>query len=472
MNVNEMKFQRVFSKSMYKTLKLPLGEMTFTKDFVNDKHGDLYPIIEKDNACIERIENNRYYVQNGTVERMFTRFFPYATYQVSFSDLSGGCGFIFHMSDQKAELFCRNNSIWFSDGESEQEKELTEQISCDTMMISCRPKAFDVYFMKNDKPFYFHTFRTEVFSESNEKKRFARGYVAVVIQGEAIIDSVSSYIDCGISQADIRAVCYENGEPIFENGKIYFTSSIRMQEGGFQGVFSWTPSTSNIELTGALFFDCGDGFWRNYLASSLLYNRETKEWYIWTSSFEHKHILCYASFTGEPRFGVNVIDVSMMEPAANEDATAFVGFKGDEDPDFYYDEETKKWTMAICRISPLTGKYRYMFFESDKPFRDYKYIGQGYEGAETGGSFVNIEGETVFVCGNSFEKRANYRIYTKDGMHEAKFDFDDGGFRGWGTIIPVVMGSRKRYFWLTFDRHNGSSYNWSYGNIYCFEAEI
>ena len=77
-----------------------------------------------------------------------------------------------------------------------------------------------------------------------------------------------------------------------------------------------------------------------------------------------------------------------------------------------------------------------------------------------------------FVCGNDFENRANYRIYTKDGMSEAKFDFDDGGFRGWGTIIPVTMGSRKRYFWLTFDRHNGSSYNWSYGNIYCLEAEI
>lgn len=55
-------------------------------------------------------------------------------------------------------------------------------------------------------------------------------------------------------------------------------------------------------------------------------------------------------------------------------------------------------------------------------------------------------------------------------MAEAKFDFDDGGFRGWGTIIPVELGSRKRYFWLTFDRHKGSNYNWSYGNIYCFEA--
>jgi len=471
MNFNEMKFQRVFSKSMYKNLKLSLAEMTFTKDFINDKRGDLYPVIAKDNACIERIEHNRYYVQNGTVERMFTRFFPYATYKISFSELKGGCGFVFHLADQKAELLCHEDSLSFFDGKYKQKTALSEQLTCRTIVVSCRPGAFDVYLTKTDTLKYFCTFQSEIFANSNEKKLFDQGYVSLVIKGEAEIHSVSSYIDCGISQADIRAICYENGEPIFENGKIYFTASIRIQEGGFQGIFSLTPSLSNIEFTGALFFDCGDGFWRNYLASSLLYNRKTKEWYIWTSSFEHKHILCHASFVGEPRFGVNVIDVTTMEPSDTNDATVFLGFKGDEDPDFYYNEQEKMWYMAICRISPVTKKYSYMFFKSENPFTDYTYIGQGHEGAETGGSFVNIDGETTFVCGNDFNKRANYRIYTKDGMQEAKFDFDDGGFRGWGTIIPVTMGSRKRYFWLTFDRHNGSSYNWSYGNIYCFEAE-
>ncbi len=472
MDFKDIRFQRVFSKSMYKNLKLPLGEMTFTKDFINDNRGDLYPVITKEEVCIEWIEDNRYSVQNGTVERMFTRFFPYATYQIDFSELKGSCGFVFHLVDQKAELICNEDSLLFFDGKCEQKTELKESLDYRTIIVSCRPGAFDVYVSKNGKPNYICTFKADTFAYSNEKKQIDKGYVSLLINGTVIINSVSSYIDCGISQADIRAICYENGDPIFENGKIYFTATVRMQEGGFQGVFSFTPTLSNIEFTGALFFDVGDGIWRNYLASSLKYNRTTNEWYIWTSSFEHKHILCYASFTGEPRFGVNVIDVAFMQPADKEDATEFVGFKGDEDPDFYYDEEKKKWTMAICRISPVTNQYRYMFFESDKPFSDYIYIAQGYDGAETGGSFVKIERDMAFVCGNSFDKRANYRIYTKDGMREAEFDFDDGGFRGWGTIIPVVMGSRKRYFWLTFDRHNGSSYNWSYGNIYCFEAIV
>ena len=83
---------------------------------------------------------------------------------------------------------------------------------------------------------------------------------------------------------------------------------------------------------------------------------------------------------------------------------------------------------------------------------------------------MKLHSERYFCCGNSFDLRANYRLYGKDGMQNLKCDYDDGGFRGWGTLIPVTLGSRTRIFWLTFDRHNGSSFNWSYGNLYCFEA--
>lgn len=41
---------------------------------------------------------------------------------------------------------------------------------------------------------------------------------------------------------------------------------------------------------------------------------------------------------------------------------------------------------------------------------------------------------------------------------------------GWGCVIPIRQGSRMRCYWLTFDRHRGSDYTWSYGNLYGFEA--
>ena len=82
---------------------------------------------------------------------------------------------------------------------------------------------------------------------------------------------------------------------------------------------------------------------------------------------------------------------------------------------------------------------------------------------------VKIKGEKYFICGNSFKDISEYRVYGKDVMTNLIFDYPDGGFRGWGSIIPVKMGTRTRYFHITFDRHGGSSYTWSYGNIYVFE---
>ena len=128
--------------------------------------------------------------------------------------------------------------------------------------------------------------------------------------------------------------------------------------------------------------------------------------------------------------------------------------------------------MAICRSDPETGRYRYFFFQSAEPFANYRFIGKGMPGSETGGSFVRCGKQRLFVCGNSFEAHSDYRIYSENGMQNAVFDYPDGGFRGWGTLMPIKLGTRTRWFWITFDRKLGSAFNWSYGNIYCFEAEI
>ncbi len=83
-------------------------------------------------------------------------------------------------------------------------------------------------------------------------------------------------MDSGISQADIRPIRYENGDVMIEQGKIYLSASIRLQEGCFQGIFSWVPGTAQFELTGALFFDAGDGLWAGDVASSILKNRANR----------------------------------------------------------------------------------------------------------------------------------------------------------------------------------------------------
>ena len=186
------------------------------------------------------------------------------------------------------------------------------------------------------------------------------------------------------------------------DGKLYLTASIRQEEQMFQGVFSWVPGTAQLELTGALFYDSGDGKWCGDVAASVLYHRELQQWYLWVCSFNHGHVLGHAAFSGDPRFGVNVIDITLMPKEENSGLKDFAAMAQDEDPDFFYDAAQNRWLMAICRIDPVTRGYRYVFFASKEPFSGYQYLGQGLDGAETGGSFVRLEGETVFVCGNDF----------------------------------------------------------------------
>ena len=188
-------------------------------------------------------------------------------------------------------------------------------------------------------------------------------------------------------------------------------------------------------------------------------------------------MLAKTSFKHDIRYGINVVDVTALPhmTAENMDDTKVLGKKGDEDPDFMYDEVRGKWLFAICRLAEETKKYQYFFFESDHPHEGYEYVGRGPAGEETGGSIVRLGDKVYFVCGNDFKKTSDYRVYEWgkfDSFEKLNCDYPDGGFRGWGTIMPVCFGTRRRYFWLTFDRMlMSNTHNWSYGNLYCFEAE-
>lgn len=463
-------FKRKFSLSMYKNLKFRMSEMSFSKDFATDDKGDLYPILEKSDDLKEEIKSNLYAVKKGSVKRFFSQFFPYATYELTADIKKGKAGFSFGIPQGKAEILMGKNSVTFSCGDVSKKIPIESQRK-HTLIVSCRPGAFDVYIKKN-KPELISTFKTDTFKNSNDYKAFSSGFAALMVTGNITVYEVLSYMDNGISIADMRTIRYENGDILTEQGKVFLSVSIRLEEEWYQGIVSWVPGTAEFELTGALFYDCGDGKWCNDVAASILYHRGENKWYLWVCSFSHGHILAHSEFFGDPRFGVNIVDINLMdEVPTDSDVSVFAGISSDEDPDFFYEEETKKWYMAICRLDRTINSYRYVFFESDCPFSGYKFIGKGYDGSETGGSFTRIDGELCFVCGNGYDKKSNYRIYKKDGMKEAVFDYPDGGCRGWGTIIPVELGSRTRHFWLTFDRHNGSEYTWSYGNVYCFEAE-
>ncbi len=471
MDITKTEFKRKFAISMYKDLSFELARMSFAKDFVNDGRGDPYPILGKSEGCAELVENGAFRVSDGYSKRFFCAFFPYATYELCAETECGGVGFVFSLPSAEASVIFSRNRVAFCCGKNEEIFDLDLKNDGKlTFCVSCRPGAFDIFAKKCGRCEYIHTFKADEFKVTKMFSEFSEGFAALYAS-DSVVREVRSYIDNGISIADMRPIRYENGEVMVERGRVYITASIRLIEGSMQGVFSWVPGTSEFELCGAVYYDAGDGRFCSDVAASILYNRKDSRWYLWVCSFSHGHILGHACFEGDPRFGVNLIDIELMKKADEKsDLSDFVGFARDEDPDFYYDEELGKWFMAICRHDPASKGYKYFFFSSDQPFGGYTCIGRGFDGAETGGSFVKVGGERYFLCGNRFDLVSNYRIYSKNGMSEARFNYPDGGFRGWGTLMPIKMGSRTRHFWLTFDRHRGSAYNWSYGDLYLFEA--
>lgn len=75
-----LEFFPYFSLNLFKNRCVPLGEMTFTSDFVNTKEGDLYPVLEQQAVVEETAGNGVYTFRGGHSVRFFARHFPYATY--------------------------------------------------------------------------------------------------------------------------------------------------------------------------------------------------------------------------------------------------------------------------------------------------------------------------------------------------------------------------------------------------------
>lgn len=483
-DIRSMVFKRKFAVNLYKNLRVKLAEMSMTSDFVQSDRGNMYPVIFCAGDFCETVSDEKYHFcgdELGMVRRLLGQYTPYSTVSVKVESLKGRCGVCYTMpqgviSVLMEEARGRLSFVMRMEGkETRFDSELVPAAGME-FVLTTRKGAFDVYVKLQRGLEYVTSFRSEQFVEVMKESVFGNTTVSLEVSGEVVVSSVSSYIDCGIRQADIRPIRFEDGTVMVDNGKIYLTISCRQEEGCYQGIVSWIPGTCDFQLTGVLFFDAGDGYWENDVASSIIYNRATAEWYLWMCSFSHGHVLGHASAKGELRFGVNVLDVTLMPRMSGEASDdMFLGKQGDEDPDFYYNKIEQCWYMTICRLVEEAGKsrYAYFLFRSAQPFEGYEYVSRGIGREETGGSIVEIGGKKHFICGSDFQKRAVYHIYDLpefSDMTLMKCDYDDGGFRGWGTVVVCPQASRMRYYWLTFDRNRGSDWNWSYGNLYCYEA--
>ena len=634
-NAYELYFHRLFSINPYRSLRMKLCEMSFCKDWPHTDRGEPYPIVREVGAAPgEKVEGGRIAFsadEPGERARLIGRFFPYASSEVCVDALDGEgarVGLEFAVRSGRGSPYTAEDApglcVFL-------ERAGAEVCVCHEEFVGGRSlgvvrhgtRAFTpggVLFVSAHGAFFdvslgcefVCTIQAEGFSDICRRSAFMNAgvslYVALPAGGRAAVSRAESFLDGGLSHADMKPVRYEDGTSILENGRLFLTLSSRLQAGAYQYVVSWNPSTCELRPEGAIFFDYGDGRWCADVAISLIYHRERREWLFWATAFSHGHILCHGTSVGDPRFGITALDAALMEAqkpgsdvsngglpiqtsgaekdgelaqtkdcacgkagaarasasddvlsaqagwrvaemadgqartkdcacgkvgaarasasddvlsaqagwrvaeiadgqtrtedcacgkvgaarafasddvlsaqaggrvagvAELDDDTLWLAKTGDEDPDFTYDRERGKWYMTICRSVKGAG-YRYFLFESDEPFSGYRHVCHTESGENTGGLMVRIRGRRALVCGSDFKARAEYRVYPLgDFSHFQRLtcDFDDGGFRGWGSLMPVPCGNRTKYVWMTFDRHNGSDYNWSYGNLYAYEAE-
>ncbi len=498
-------FKRKFSVNPCKTLRMPLMKMDFFRDWINEEGGDPYPFSSfGENTPFESISGCRYTVfadsAKACAQRIIGQHFPFASYEVTVDSMDDGAetGFSFIYGEKVLRIFLKasKNGGLLAVAEKYDGEKAVDAVSESVeatfvkgmrFSVTCCGSVFSAYLNCDKKPIYIFSYTDSDVSYADENvftKTSAALYTSVKNGASVTVSEVSGYLEAGECQADIRSIRCEDGTPYVTDGRVFFTLTVREKCGGYQAVVSLNPSFCDFRMEGAIFFDYGDNVWYPDIASSVIYDRRTKEWYVWAVSFTHDHMLICGKTKSDLRYGINLVSVKKTEPAENKDLPEneadelFCGKFGDEDPDFLYDEKSGKWYLAVCRTVNCgdRNRYRYFLFESDNPFSGYRFKDKTVSGSDTGGSFVRICGKLYFVCGSDGSLRANYHAYPIDDFSnftKLKFDYDDGGFRGWGTIVPLEFGRRTKLLWLTFDRHNFDSENrWSYGNLYAFEAFV
>jgi hypothetical protein len=287
------------------------------------------------------------------------------------------------------------------------------------------------------------------------------------------LSGATSCLTPGSGQADIRAVTDEEGVPLLDDGRLWFTMTVRGRAlpHPLQGVFSLNPSVFDIRFEGIIVFDMDDGLLRNDLASHLFRDSKSGEWRGWTTGFsalggagraEEKAILAISSVR-DPRRGFSIMKARP------------IGLEGaHEDPHCIFDKEAGKWRMLLCEHGK---KYRAGMWESDHWDRGYTRLAGPVEMDSTG-TMIQKFGSKRYALFGSADRKIYIRTYPNlEPAGELKVDLppwnDANGTRIWPNVIPLPEGYPAPYIALMMDRVNVPGMpkpNWTYGALYLYHG--
>ena len=294
-----------------------------------------------------------------------------------------------------------------------------------------------------------------------------------ILKGQINLGNAKVELSSGMGLADIRAITYENGDPILDDGRLWYTMSIRGRDlpHHLQGVFSLDPTVFDLKLEGVVVFDHNDGLLRNEIASHIFYDRNVKKWRGITTGFsayanpdkEKKQLLAIESVK-DPRFGFSVMKAEPFGVVGNI-----------EDPHILFDEESSKWRILTCKN---TGNgYKAILLESDHWNRNFNKIAGPVVQNSTGTSIQKINGKRYCFSGSSEHKIFVYNYPDLSDAGILNIDLppwnENNNSRVWPNVVELPDGYPFNYIALMMDRFNYPGIkgpNWTYGALYLYHG--
>jgi hypothetical protein len=271
---------------------------------------------------------------------------------------------------------------------------------------------------------------------------------------------LDQYLSSGTGQADPKVLHYEDGAPIIVNHKIWLAMTTRGYDpipSSHQGIYCYDLATKEWQLTGDMSFDNGDGLKRPWHATDVFFDRNDCKWKFLTVSHGDDHKLYFGICNKDPRFGITENTAHVLNCGINQG----------EDPSIIYDDNAKKWRLAMCRS--VSGGFNTVLLESAEWNGAYTQIAVNEATSSTGILLQKVGGEYAVFQGRG---NANYEILSypdlikRDVLRVYPLLTDRNI---WPVIIPVTNETGTVYYLLTFDRQPVTG-TYSYGNLHWYRA--
>lgn len=287
-----------------------------------------------------------------------------------------------------------------------------------------------------------------------------------------IIKHAGASLTTGVGQADICAMTYQDGSPILDNDRLWFTLSVRgrILPHPLQGVFSMDPSVFDPRLEGIIVFDRNDGLLRNEIGSHIFFDKETNEWRGITVGFSAigdvdtkiPKQLWAVSSKHDPRFGFSIMKAKPITLP-----------NSGEDPHILYDSVAEKWRVLACMVGDVG--FPAGLYEADEWDGPYKLIAGPAKVNGTGCLLQKIGSQYYALFGSADRK---FYVYSYPDLKQLgalsifRPPWDEqSNTRCWPNVIPLPDGYPAPYIALSMDRANYPGLDgWTYGALYLYHG--